>query len=219
MRIKFFKKGWLLFVLMVVSVIYVNAQTDECSLNLHANTMVYIDLFACVADTLEEEVFIYSVDTADINGQIVYGELGCPACDGCGCINGFIGKDTLYVISDLATIQENDSIDFGNSSQVSQWYNDYSMEQNEAFVYKNGSDISVCWVENYDYTDPDYDSDPQSGVLRCIYRKDGINYFDLSSVDPGEHPMAAPDFARPRMNVKRNDTSCYDLLGRMQKKK
>jgi hypothetical protein len=211
----FFKILQSLSLFLVVFTIYANAQMGECSFNLSPYVAVSVDVFSCKADTLEN-FSIYDIDTTDMSGEVAYGVTGCPACIGCHCEEGFVGKDTLYAILDLATVQMNDSINFEDSSQteISSFVNISS-----AFVYKKDVKISICWVESYNLVESSGGyGDPQAGILHCIYRQDGINQFDLSSVDPVEDRTSIDFFSHRNIGLKRNNVINYDLLGRLRKK-
>lgn len=191
-------------------------QSNECSFDLWPWIDVSIDVTTCDADTLGGSS-IFELDLDTIQGNIVYSVLDCPLCIGCSCLEGIIGKDTLYSLINLEIIKANDSIDFNDTNQVEIFSDsDYFIPLFTPFAYKNGDTLAVCWVTNHNpaISIGGY-GDPKAGIIHCISRTDNISKIDYSSINPGKPVSIHKE--KKRIRLKKTDYKLYDLLGRSAK--
>lgn len=191
-------------------------QSNECSFDLWPWIAVSIDVTTCKADTVYGSS-VYGIDVNAMQGNIAYGEMGCPLCIGCSCFEGIIGKDTLYSLINLEIIKANDSIDFNDTNQVEIFSDsDYFIPLFTPFAYKNGDTLAVCWVTNHNppISIGGY-GDPKAGIIHCISRTDNISKIDYSSINPGKPVSIHKE--KKRIRLKKTDYKLYDLLGRSAK--
>lgn len=206
-----------LFGILLIFSISSYTHSNECSFSLSPWIDVSIDVTTCDADTLGGSS-IFELDLDTIQGNIVYSVLGCPLCIGCSCLEGIIGKDTLYSLINLEIIKANDSIDFNDTNQVekvSYSPHDY-IPLFTPFAYKNGDTLAVCWVTNHNppISIGGY-GDPKAGIIHCISRTDNISKIDYSSINPGKPVSIHKE--KKRIRLKKTDYKLYDLLGRSAK--
>ncbi len=198
-----------LFGILLIFSISSYTHSNECSFSLSPWIAVSIDVTTCEADTLGES-YIFEFDLDTIQGNIVYGVIGCLADPGATCIKGIISKDTLYSLINLEKIKANDSIDFNDTNQVEIFSDsDDFIPLFTPFAYKKGDTLAVCWVTNYD--PPKYNV----GIIHCISRTDNISKIDYSSINPGI-PLSIHK-EKKRIKLKNTDYKWYDLLGRSAK--
>lgn len=208
------KYTWISIVVFIcVSAISSNSQIQTCRIELNPYLTESIDLLNCKVDTLEA-LSIYGVDLSSINGQIAYGITGCPACVGCHCGEGFIGKEIFYSFPGYIISQAYDSLSFSDSTILKQ--TDF-VEIYDPFAIKSNGIMSVCWVENYSPLLAGGYGDPMAGILNCQIRTDMINVFELSKVIPGHFVdrYASQIKVIQQRIVNKIDRQCwYNLLGK-----
>lgn len=206
----------MLFGILLIFSISSYTHSNECSFSLSPWIAVSIDVTTCKADTVYGSS-VYEIDVNAMQGNIAYGETGCPLCIGCSCLEGIIGKDTLYSLINLEIIKANDSIDFNDTNQVEIFSDsDYFIPLFTPFAYKNGDTLAVCWVTNHNppISIGGY-GDPKAGIIHCISRTDNISKIDYSSINPGKPVSIHKE--KKRIRLKKTDYKLYDLLGRSAK--
>lgn len=185
-------------------------QSNECSFGLWPWIAVSIDVTTCIADTLDGSS-VLSVDVDTMQGNIAYGETGCPLCNGCSCGEGIVGKDTLYRIIDLETTKSIDSIDFKDTNQVKI---SSVIDLFNPFAFKNGDTLALCWVTNY-IPPVSSGGNPRAGIIHCNSRTDGTSKINFSNIDPGIR--VSINKIKERLRCNDNENNSYDLLGRPTK--